>query len=74
MGQQTWLCSYFVFNFWGAKIKAFRSYKIVLIKKKKYGCYVQFILWRGSDIRFDIRFKYETLEKIGYVVFYTVFN
>ena len=73
MGQQAWLCSYFVCDFFGEN-QGFCSYEIVLIKKqgKEYGCYVQTIVWRGSDILFPC--KYETLEKIGYVVFYTVFN
>ena len=37
-----------------------------------YECYVQTIVWRGSVIRFAC--KYETLEKIGYVILHIVFN
>ena len=37
-----------------------------------YGCFVQTIVWRDFDIRFSC--KYEMLEKIEYVRFYTVFN
>ena len=37
-----------------------------------YGCYVQTIVWHGSDICFPC--KYETLEKIEYVIYCTVFN
>ena len=40
------------------------------IKKGVYDCNMQIIVWRGSGIRFPC--KYETPEKIGYVMCYTV--
>ena len=42
------------------------------MKKGVCDCNVQIIVWLGSGIRFPC--KYETPEKIGYVMCYTVLN
>ena len=52
--------------------QGFCSYKMFFYKKGVYDCNVQIIVWRGSGIRFPC--KYETPEKIGYVMCYTVLN
>ena len=75
MRQQVWLCFYLVFHFFFvvAKIKVFVRIKcFFFIKKGMYDCNVQIIVWRGSGIRFPC--KYETPEKIAYVMCYTVLN
>ena len=58
-------------SFFFAK-NGFCSYKMFFIKKGVYDCNVQIIVWRGSGIRFPC--KYETPEKIGYVMRYTVLH
>ena len=60
-------CSSFFFQSQG-----FCLYKMFFIKKGVYDCNVQIIVWLGSGIRFPC--KYETPEKIGYVMCYTVLN
>ena len=51
----------------------FCSYTIVLIKNREKSMTVMCKLSSGVILIFFSFVKYETLEKIGYVIFYTVF-
>ena len=63
----------FSFFFCCCQNQGFCSYKMFFfIKKGMYDCNVQIIVWCGSGIRFPC--KYETPEKIAYVMCYTVLN
>ena len=59
--------------FWGGQNQGFCSYKIVLIKNREKSVAVMYKLSSGVVLIFFSFVKYETLEKIGYVIFYTVF-